>query len=288
MSMPHFPNITPIIDIDREQALTMILASIALEEMGLAHIINAEGERIQFVLNSKMSHPCSITDIKDVNQGVERVIREILKLQMLLQEKLEHVVSLTATHPPPPHVPCSSPCYHPDCPPPKSKNSQHPCCTLTGCGTGCINNPSDFFQCGTATVNANLCFTGNPPDAYSLKYTLCKEKKAVTVSAMLQAIPESIKIRCLNTTPCPSPQEPNILKLRGRGIMVVNNVKRKIIQCMVSFTLTVWDCGCHREFQMRTRSRHMKIHHNSGVVSVQSGNLAIKSSTAYSANKATD
>ena len=45
MSMPSFPpdgaNLT------REEALTMIIASIAMEELALSHILNAEGEKLQ-------------------------------------------------------------------------------------------------------------------------------------------------------------------------------------------------------------------------------------------------
>lgn len=37
----------------REEALTMIIASIAMEELALSHILNAEGEKLQFI-----SGPC--------------------------------------------------------------------------------------------------------------------------------------------------------------------------------------------------------------------------------------
>ena len=41
MSMPSFPNIDP--PIQREDAVNQILSSIAMEELGLSHILNAEG-----------------------------------------------------------------------------------------------------------------------------------------------------------------------------------------------------------------------------------------------------
>ena len=44
MSMPSFPPNGA--DMTQEEALTMIIASIAMEELALSHIINAEGEKL--------------------------------------------------------------------------------------------------------------------------------------------------------------------------------------------------------------------------------------------------
>ena len=51
MSMPSFPPNGA--DMTREEALTMIIASIAMEELALSHILNAEGEKLQYI-----SQPC--------------------------------------------------------------------------------------------------------------------------------------------------------------------------------------------------------------------------------------
>ena len=48
MSMPSFPNIDP--PSQREDAVNQILSSIAMEELGLSHILNAEGEKLQYIL----------------------------------------------------------------------------------------------------------------------------------------------------------------------------------------------------------------------------------------------
>ena len=48
MSLPSFPVVNP--PIEREDAVNQILSSIAMEELGLSHILNAEGEKLQYIL----------------------------------------------------------------------------------------------------------------------------------------------------------------------------------------------------------------------------------------------
>ena len=57
MSMPSFPPNGA--DMTREDALTMIVASIAMEELALSHILNAEGEKLQYILGTLPgTNPC--------------------------------------------------------------------------------------------------------------------------------------------------------------------------------------------------------------------------------------
>jgi hypothetical protein len=95
MSIPNFPDISP--DITREKALTMILASIALEEVGLSHIINAEGEKIQYVVNDLQKNTgdsATIEDILSVNKSVESLIDVLMQLQIFLKNKMERVLDV--------------------------------------------------------------------------------------------------------------------------------------------------------------------------------------------------
>src|SRR5690606_38906505 len=55
LSLPNIPDITPSISLTREEAVNLILSSIAMQEMGLGHIINAEAEKIQYVLGTLTS-----------------------------------------------------------------------------------------------------------------------------------------------------------------------------------------------------------------------------------------
>jgi hypothetical protein len=105
MSVPQLPeNVT----IERDIALNLILASIGLEEIGLAHVINAEAEKVQFVLgtldNAVVSPVPTIEDLIALDDSVRRVLKEVIKKEMLLQFKLEEVINFIEacrTVPPP-------------------------------------------------------------------------------------------------------------------------------------------------------------------------------------------
>ncbi len=95
MSFPTIPNVTPSISINREQVCNLLLASIAFEELGLAHIINAEGEKIQAVIGTLpgVTIPgTTINGLISINREVNRTLKTVLKTQMLLQFKLEDVL----------------------------------------------------------------------------------------------------------------------------------------------------------------------------------------------------
>ncbi|SYX82998.1 collagen-like protein [Paenibacillus alvei] len=96
MSQANIPNITPNISVTRDQALNLLLSSIALEEIGLSHIINAEGEKIQFALGTLpgvTSPPASISDLLLINESVRGTINDLTKKEFLLQTKLESVLA---------------------------------------------------------------------------------------------------------------------------------------------------------------------------------------------------
>jgi hypothetical protein len=102
MTFPNIPdNINPIEDLDREQVALLLLASIAFEELGLAHIINAEAEKLQFALGTlnddkdhDHKHPIvkDLDDLLDINRSVERVLQTVIKKEIILQFKLEDVI----------------------------------------------------------------------------------------------------------------------------------------------------------------------------------------------------
>ncbi|OAB30303.1 hypothetical protein PMSD_21235 [Paenibacillus macquariensis subsp. defensor] len=91
MSMPNVPDITPEISLKRNEAINLLLTSIALEEIGLSHIINAEGEKIHRFVKD---HCVKLDDVLKINRSVEVMLRNVIKNQMLLQFKLEDIIRL--------------------------------------------------------------------------------------------------------------------------------------------------------------------------------------------------
>ena len=122
MSMPSFPPNGA--DLTREEALTMIIASIAMEELALSHILNAEGEKLQYVLGTLPgAKACACPrDVLAVNKSVTALVEAVTQNQMLLKNKLEKVLEFCPAPPPckPEPAPCSPPCQPcgPPCPPP--------------------------------------------------------------------------------------------------------------------------------------------------------------------------
>lgn len=97
MSQANIPNITPDITVTRDDAINLLLASIALEELGLAHIVNAEGEKIQYALGTipGITGPGpSIPEIMGVNKSVRDTLDTVMKKELLLDSKLKSVIDL--------------------------------------------------------------------------------------------------------------------------------------------------------------------------------------------------
>ena len=86
MSAPEIPERT------QEEALTDLLESIALEEMALAHIMNAEGEKIQAIAGMMEDGTITGEEAIEQQETIMRVLRMPIKQQMLLQFKLEDVL----------------------------------------------------------------------------------------------------------------------------------------------------------------------------------------------------
>lgn len=102
MSFPNIPDVDASIDITLEGAVNLLLASIAFEELGLAHIINAEAEKIQYVLGTiegqtPPNPPPTIDDLLEINRSVDLTLRNVIKNQMLLQFKLEDTLTISTT-----------------------------------------------------------------------------------------------------------------------------------------------------------------------------------------------
>lgn len=105
MSMPTIPNLTPDVQIDRDDAINIILASIGMEELSLSHIVNAEAEKVQYALGTLQigvddngdpvySQSLDPEQVIAMNQSAAKVLRDAIKNQMLLGMKMEDIISV--------------------------------------------------------------------------------------------------------------------------------------------------------------------------------------------------
>jgi hypothetical protein len=99
MSMPNIPKQCGKIDVTLDESVNLILASIGYEELALAHIMNAEGEKLQSVLGTL--HPAipktkaaDIKKILEVNKSVNETLKNVMKKELLLLMKLDSVKEL--------------------------------------------------------------------------------------------------------------------------------------------------------------------------------------------------
>ena len=70
----------------RSQAITDLFESVALQQTALAHILNAEGEKLQKILSfEEISH----LTVLQANQSVESMVNSVAKLETVLKQKLE-------------------------------------------------------------------------------------------------------------------------------------------------------------------------------------------------------
>lgn len=265
MSMPTIPNITPIINITREKAINMLMASIAMEEMGLSNIINAESEKIKYVLNQHHCNSATIQEVKDINQSVEKVMRSIMKIQFLLQDKLENIINIIPKEKPHHNHTCNH-CI---------KNKCTPILSIVGTACGYIDNNCDPNNYGVINIESNIKQT---KDCYSLslKYTICKKTKKHNILVLLLAIPESMSF--YYTDNCEyynNIRNLNKCVIKGKAVMSFNSQGKLLQQSTVDFTCTIWDYASNQRLRMITTSSNTLFNYDSGVVLIKSGYLKI-------------
>ena len=93
MSMPSFPVVDP--PIDREDAVNQILSSIAMEELGLSHILNAEGEKLQYILGTLpglSGPPATVSDVLAANESVRGLLEATVQNQLFLRAKMQNAL----------------------------------------------------------------------------------------------------------------------------------------------------------------------------------------------------
>lgn len=109
MGFPNIPDINPVFEIDRDEVIDLILASIGLEELSLAHLINAEAEKIQRALGTLQIPGTTgeetddffgslVTDLDGllaINRSVNKTMKFLVHKEFLLLTKLEDVLDFS-------------------------------------------------------------------------------------------------------------------------------------------------------------------------------------------------
>ena len=92
MSMPTFPKNDP--PLTREGSLNEIISSIAAEELSLSHLLNVEGEKLQYILGTMpgLDEAASLDEVMQVNKSVKDTLSGIMEQQMALTSKLGAVL----------------------------------------------------------------------------------------------------------------------------------------------------------------------------------------------------
>lgn len=92
--MPNIPDIRPDINLSKKDIANLLLSSIAMEELGLAEIIKAQGRKLDKITRET----CDINILLEANSNVNQLLKTIVKKEMLLLMKLESIVDFTEIH----------------------------------------------------------------------------------------------------------------------------------------------------------------------------------------------
>lgn len=267
MSFPKIPDIDPYISITFEDAINLLLTSIALEEVSLSKLIDAETNKILCVLNHCKCKDSALQDAIAINKSVDDTIKNIIKLQMLLQFKLENVrellpsttttttsTSTTTTTTCTKTTTCTTSCTTST----RTTTTKCECgCNLVGKGVGCVSNCCDEFYGQLAVIQAFLfsCDVKNR----TLRYSVQNDD----ANLRMYATSYNINIEC------PSCHNDKVM-IFGKGhIEKKTNCDSEIVG-MATFTLIVCDKNGRLEFKMVIKSdSNPELNHDSGFVKVK-------------------
>lgn len=278
MSFPNIPDINPYINITFEDAINLLLTSIALEEIGLSNLIDAESNKILCVLDEctecQYKHEDSnFKNVLAINKSVDSTIKNIIKLQMLLQFKLENVTDLlpststtSSTTTTTTTTTTSSTCTHTTshtttCTTSTCSTPAKCECSLTGSAKGSVSNKDDKFYCQTAVLRPYICSCDFK--TRTLRYTVQNDADTL----YLVSSGNNIKIEC------PSFEHSNRLVIYGKA-HIEKKSKRQSVSGTANFVLKVWNKSpsC-LVFEMEIESdAKPELNHNSGPVEMDPPN----------------
>lgn len=153
MSLPEFPTISP--SLTREDVINQIISSIAMEELALSHIMNAEGEKLQYVLGTLNGSPnkqANIDDLLLINKSIKCMLDSIAQNQLILKGKMECAVETLKE------------CGFCKTESTDSTGQCTPCCAMafSGCPEQCWNSEQPLkWKHSKCTEHGSVCLSDN-------------------------------------------------------------------------------------------------------------------------------
>ncbi|CDN44743.1 MULTISPECIES: hypothetical protein [Paenibacillus] len=95
MSQPNIPDITPEISVTKKEALSLLLSSIAMEELALSNLINAEADNILALASLIKKEGCLPSrSLQQIQQNTAQFIEGIVIKQWLALNRLDRIIHL--------------------------------------------------------------------------------------------------------------------------------------------------------------------------------------------------
>lgn len=248
-----------------------------MEEISLSKLMDAETDKIKYI--TQMRERCRADDLLSVNSSVNSTLMNMIKLQMLLQFKLENVERLLPPKPPcPPEPPCppppcppppSPPC--PPCPPPPCPPPPPPpcslCCYVSGRGCGCLCGACEEFSGAKAVLRADIS-SNAPAGKNLLSYTVRGCHSALSMNAYAHRF-------CLCPLDCGGQAG---VVVTGNGKVTKQSPGGGCVTGFAAFRVTVWDRWDKEGFQVVLSSCEPELNHDSGFVPAKSARWLINES----------
>jgi hypothetical protein len=212
MSQPNIPNITPIIDVATLDVINIILASIGLEELALAHLLNAEAEKIQYALGTlETTIPLPTTgltfdQILALNNSLNKFILAVSHKELVLLNKLEETIELLEEL-----EDDNGPSLDCEC----QATFQVFSVPSVGVFTGMTGQPTAQ---GLSFITGSICPNCILVDEINFIYTFT-EDPIVAPNQSLQLLPTSF-----NPTACATTPTGTVFTVEGEGTILINAI----------------------------------------------------------------
>lgn len=93
MGMPQIPDGTNRPNL--EELVIDLFEAIALDQMAISHVLNAEGEKLQSVVASFKNQNLSVSDLNTIHNNTHQTISDLIVKEWLLLSKFNNVRDLS-------------------------------------------------------------------------------------------------------------------------------------------------------------------------------------------------